>query len=188
MLVEAIRAENVNLGVQPLGGMGAEFDLLGDDVIHKLDDSLLDFLFVGGTLDIGAELVLELLERFGGVRQEEKALAVVVGHDRVHVDAHENANVRHLVQVRANGEITGGSQEAYQGVKGLDVRIVIEDPLELFEEGLLAVVGKEAGGHGGLALIAAGGVALTGQQHLAVSLQRHLPGNRSRYGSGPHDG
>lgn len=72
---------------------------------------------------------------------------MVVGHYGVNVDADQDADVRDVAEERANGEVARGAQETDQGVKPLDIGVALEDTLEFSEEGLIAVVGKEAGGH-----------------------------------------
>ena len=67
VLVEAFRAENVELGVKTFGRMGAQFDLFGDHVVNELKDAGFDIAFVFGTLDVVAQPVAELIERFGRV-------------------------------------------------------------------------------------------------------------------------
>ena len=74
---------------------------------------------------------------------------MVVGDDLVHVDADHDADQRHLFQMRSQREIAGRPQVADEGVEPLDVGVVGEDARELLQEGVFAVVGKEAGGHAG---------------------------------------
>ena len=127
-------------------------------------------------------------ERLVGVPEQEKSFTVLLRELRVHIDANEDSDEWDFLKVRSEGEIAGSAEITNQGVEAFDLGIVSEDARKLFEERVVALVGEETGGHGVRWLIAAGGGALTGQQHRAVPPQRHLPGNRSRYGSGPHDG
>src|ERR1035438_2966389 len=109
--------------MQALGGMGADGYSLDSTFTHELEHPALNVFPVGGALDVFAKLVFELLQGFGRVGQEQKAAPVVVGHYGVNVDANQNADVRDIAEKGADGEIAGGAQEAYQGVKPFDVCI-----------------------------------------------------------------
>ena len=72
---------------------------------------------------------------------------MIVRHDGVHVDANKNSDVRHFLQVWADGEVTGRAEITYEGVKPLNVEVVLKNALELTQERLIAVICEEAGGH-----------------------------------------
>ena len=60
---------------------------------------------------------------------EEEAAAVVVRHDGVNVDADQDADVGHVAQERADGEVAGGAKEADERVEPFNVRVAFEDAL-----------------------------------------------------------
>ena len=76
-------------------------------------------------------------------------LSRVLGHNRVHIDANEDANVRNFFEIWTKHKVAEGPQIANEGVEPFDVSIVLEYALEFLEECLLAVVGEETSGHGG---------------------------------------
>ena len=58
-------------------------------------------------MNILAEPISKFLQRLGGVGEKQQAAPVVVGHDGIHVDADEYANVRDFFQIRPEREIAG---------------------------------------------------------------------------------
>lgn len=133
--------------MEPLGGVGTDGDFFRGDVLDELEDAVFGFLAVGRALDVLAEVVFEFLQGPGGVGHEEQAAAVVIGHDGVHVDADQNADVGDVVEEGADGEVAGGAEVSEQGVEPFDVGVAFEDAPELIEEGLVALVSEKAGGH-----------------------------------------
>lgn len=58
--------------MEALGGVGADGDFPGSNVLHELEDAAFDVFAVGGVLDIFAEFVFEFLQCFGRVSQEQE--------------------------------------------------------------------------------------------------------------------
>ena len=133
VFVESLRAENIELGVESLGRVCFQFNSFSEHVLNELHDTGLDLTRISGGLDVFAQLGLKLLQRLRRVSKEQQPALVVVGHDGVHVDADENANLWNLFQIRADSEITRGSQVANHGVKPLQVGIALKYALELPE-------------------------------------------------------
>ena len=94
VFVESFGPKNVELGVKAFGGMRSQFNLLGNDVIDELEDASFHVAFVFSALNILAKPIAKFLQRLGGVGEKQKAAPVIVRHDRVHVDADEDADVR----------------------------------------------------------------------------------------------
>ncbi len=92
-----------------------------------------DVALVFGALDVFAQFECEFFQSLGRVGQEEQAPPMVVGHDGIHVDANQNANVGNLFEIGPKGEVAGSAQIADEGVKPFDVRVVLKNTLKLFE-------------------------------------------------------
>jgi hypothetical protein len=72
---------------------------------------------------------------------------MVVGHDGIHVDANEDADVGNFFEIRPEREIARRAQIANESVKLFDVRVALKDTLKLLEQRLLAKVGEKARAH-----------------------------------------
>ena len=147
VFVEAGGDEEVDLGVEAFGGVGLQLDLARGDVIDELQDAFLDLLRVAGRLNVGGEVGAELAQRLAGVGEEELTPAVVFRHDDVDADADEDAHLGDAFELGTDGEVSGGAQVADEGIEAGEVGVVLEDPLELVEEGVGVVVGEEPGSH-----------------------------------------
>ncbi len=64
------------------------------------------------------------------------------------VVANQNANMQNFGQVRPHGKVARGRQEPHQRVEPFDIRIVIENPLKLFQKRMLVVICEKATGQG----------------------------------------
>src|SRR5712672_515053 len=73
---------------------------------------------------------------------------MVVRHDGIDIDADQNPDMRHLVQIWPDGEIARGPEKPDQRIEPLDVGIALENSLELSQQGLLAVVCEKTRVHG----------------------------------------
>lgn len=147
VLVEALRDEEVDFRVEPLRGMGADLDFLRGNVLCELKNARLDLGRVSGRRDVRGEAFAELPHGPARVGQKEPPLAVILLHDLIDVDADEKADLGHLLEVWTDREVSGRSQVAHKGVEAFDIRVVLEDARELLQQGVVACVGEESGGH-----------------------------------------
>jgi hypothetical protein len=107
VFVESFRAKNIKLRVKAFGRMRPQFDFLGNHIVNELQDARLNVALVFRALNVVTQPVAELVEGLGRVGQEKQTAPVVIGHDGIHVDANEDANVRNLFQIRPEREISG---------------------------------------------------------------------------------
>lgn len=118
--VFGLLAEDVDLGVDRLGRMDADFNLPGCHVVHQADHAGFHRLTVSRGLNIGGQCGKKLGAGSGRIGAELEAFVPSFLHEPVDVDADENADLARLLNEGAHPEIPRRTKVADQNVEKVD--------------------------------------------------------------------
>ena len=78
--------------------MGADLDPFAGDILNELQDAFLHMRRVFRLFDVLEQTRLQLPKRLAFRAVEQQAALLVVGDERVHIDAHKHTHLRHMLQ------------------------------------------------------------------------------------------